>query len=42
MSYENLKAELEQLRRENAALRKEFASGVRFKVSGKGGSLFTD
>ena len=37
MSYENLKAELEQLRKENAALRKEFASGIRFKVSGKGG-----
>jgi hypothetical protein len=37
MSYENLKAELEQLRKENAALRKEFASGMRFKVSGKGG-----
>ena len=29
MSYENLKAELEQLRKENAALEKEFASSIR-------------
>ena len=36
MSYEHLKAELEQVRKENAALRKEFASGIRLKVSGKG------
>ena len=36
MSYENLKAELEQLRKENAELRKEFAFGIRMKVSGKG------
>ena len=32
----DLKAELEQLRKENAALKKEFASGIRLKVSGKG------
>ena len=31
-----MKAELELLRKENAALRKEFASGIRFKVSEKG------
>jgi hypothetical protein len=36
MSREDLKAELEQLRKENAALKKEFASGIRLKVSGKG------
>jgi len=36
MSNEDLKAELEQLRQENAALRKEFASGIRLKVSKKG------
>jgi hypothetical protein len=36
MSNEDLKAELEQLRKENAALRKEFASGIRLKVSKKG------
>src|SRR5215468_5534937 len=36
MSNENLKAELAQLRKENAALRKEFASGIRLKVSEKG------
>jgi len=36
MSKEDLKAELEQLRKENAALRKEFASGIRLKVSEKG------
>jgi hypothetical protein len=36
MSNEDLKAELEQLRKENAALRKEFASGIRLKVSEKG------
>jgi len=36
MSYEDLKTELEQLRKENAALRKEVASGIRLKVSGKG------
>ena len=41
MSYENLKAELEQLRNENAALRKEFASGIGFKVVEREGSLFT-
>jgi hypothetical protein len=36
MSYEDLKAELEQLRKENAALKKEVDSGIRLKVSGKG------
>ena len=36
MSNEDLKAELEQLREENAALRKEFASSIRLKVSEKG------
>ena len=36
MSNEDFKAELEQLRKENAALRKQFASGIRLKVSGKG------
>jgi hypothetical protein len=36
MSHEDLKAELEQLRKENAALRKEFASRTRLKVSEKG------
>ena len=36
MSYEDLKAELELLRKENAALRKEFASGIRLKVNEKG------
>ena len=36
MSYKDLKSELELLRKENAALRKEFASGIRLKVSEKG------
>ena len=36
MSHEDLKAELELLRKENAALRKEFASGIRLKVNEKG------
>jgi hypothetical protein len=36
VSYEHLKAELEQVRKENAARRKEFASGIRLKVSEKG------
>ena len=36
MSNEELKAELEQLRKENAAFTKEFASGIQFKVSEKG------
>ena len=36
MSNEDWKAELEQLRKENAVLRKKFASGIRLKVSAKG------
>ena len=36
MFNEELKAELEQLRKENAALRRGFASGVRLKVSENG------
>jgi hypothetical protein len=36
MSNEELKAELELLRKENAALRREVASGIRLKVSEKG------
>jgi hypothetical protein len=36
MSNEDLKAELERLRNENAALKKGAASGVRMKVSEKG------
>jgi hypothetical protein len=36
MSDEDLKAELEQLRKENAALRRGSASGIRLKVSEKG------
>ena len=36
MSYEDLKAELELLRKENVALRSEFASRIRLKVSEKG------
>jgi hypothetical protein len=43
MSYEDLKAELEQLRRENAALRREFTSGIRLKVwKGSGLRLRTE
>jgi hypothetical protein len=37
MSDEELKAELEQLRKENAALKKGAARGVSMKVSEKGG-----
>ena len=37
MTDEDLKAELERLRGENAALKKGAASGVRMKVSEKGG-----
>ena len=37
MSDEDLKAELERLRNENAALKKGGASNVRMKVSEKGG-----
>ena len=36
MSDEELKAELERLRRENAALKKGASSGIRIKVSKKG------
>lgn len=36
MSGEDLKAELERLRQENAALKKGSASGLRLKVSEKG------
>ena len=36
MSDEDLKAELERLRSENAALKKGASSGVRMKVSEKG------
>jgi len=36
MSHEDLRAELEQLRKENAAFRKEFASRINLKVSEKG------
>jgi hypothetical protein len=37
MSDEDLKAELERLRNENAALKKGAPSGIRMKVSEKGG-----
>ena len=36
MSDEDLKAELERLRNENAVLKRESASGTRLKVSEKG------
>jgi len=36
MADENLKAELERLRNENAALKKGASSGLRMKVSEKG------
>ena len=36
MSDEDLKAELERLRRENAALKRGASSGIRMKVSEKG------
>jgi hypothetical protein len=39
MSDEELKAELERLRRENAALKKGTSLGIRLKVSEKGASL---
>jgi hypothetical protein len=37
MSDEDLKAELERLRSENAALKKGASGGIRMKVSEKGG-----
>ena len=37
MSDEELKAEIERLRSENAALKKGATSGIRMKVSEKGG-----
>jgi len=37
MSDDDLKAELERLRQENAALKKGAASGLRLQVSEKGG-----
>ena len=37
MSDEDLQAEIEKLRKENAALKKGSASGTRIKVSEKGG-----
>jgi hypothetical protein len=37
MSDENLKAELERLKRENASLKKGSSKGVSMKVSEKGG-----
>lgn len=36
MSEEDLKAELERLRKENATLKKSAGSGIRLKVSEKG------
>ena len=36
MSEEDLKAELERLRKENAALKRGASSGIRLKVSEKG------
>jgi hypothetical protein len=36
MSDEELKAELDRLRNENAALKKDASSGIRMKVSEKG------
>jgi hypothetical protein len=36
MSDNDMKAELERLRRENAALKKEASDGIRLKVSEKG------
>jgi hypothetical protein len=39
MSDEELKAELERLRNENAALKKGASSNIRMKVSQKGSSL---
>jgi hypothetical protein len=41
MSDEDLKAELERLRQENAALKKGASSGIRMKVSEKGQSQST-
>ena len=36
MSDEDLRAELDRLRNENAALKRESAAGIRLKVSEKG------
>ena len=36
MSDEDLKAELERLRNENAALKKRASTGIRMKISEKG------
>jgi hypothetical protein len=36
MSEEDLKGELERLRKENASLKKDAATGIRMKVSEKG------
>jgi hypothetical protein len=41
MPDEDLKAEIERLRNENAALKKETSAGVRLKVTRKAGSRFT-
>ena len=39
MSDDDMKAELERLRSENAALKKGASDGIRMKVSEKGASL---
>ena len=41
MSDDDMKAELERLRRENDALKKGASEGTRMKVSDKGASPFT-
>ena len=41
MSDDDTKAELERLRKENAALKKGASAGIRLKVSEKGRSRFT-